>query len=337
MKDDNHYMQLAIELAKKGKYFASPNPLVGCVIVKNNEVIASGYHAKFGENHAEINALEKINFDANSCDDCDIYITLEPCSHFGKTPPCVDSVIKANPKRVIIASLDPNPKVSSVAKMQECGIEVITGVLEGEANYLNRGFFKRMQTGLPFITCKVAMSLDGKIALKNGESKWITGEKSRADVQELRAVNQAIISGSGTVLKDNPRLNVRDKNKPSPIKIILDRSGKVVDRSLNIFNENEVIITDKNPQNVLKMLGEKAINYALIEAGSKINTAFLELGLVDELIIYQAPVLIGDGKNAFDFSLKKLADKYQFKVLKSQKIGDDTKIIFKTGKAFVKI
>lgn len=326
MKDNNYYMQLALDLAKKGIYGIGANPMVGCVIVRNDEVVASGYHQKFGENHAEINALEKIDFNAQNCD---IYITLEPCSHFGNTPPCVDSVIKSNPKKVIIASLDSNPKVDSVEKMKNAGIEVIFGILSEKEQILNRGFHKRMKAGLPFVSCKIACSLDGKIALKNGESKWITGELARADVQKMRAINQALISGSTTVLMDNPHFNVRDKNKPSPLKVIMDRSGKITDKSLNIFNGSEVIISDELPLEILKLLGKKGVNNALIEAGGKINNAFLQMGLIDELIIYQAPIIMGeDAKNSFAAIVDTMSDKIIWRLISVEKIGDDIKMVY---------
>jgi diaminohydroxyphosphoribosylaminopyrimidine deaminase/5-amino-6-(5-phosphoribosylamino)uracil reductase len=324
MKDDNYYMQLAIDLAKKGQYLVAKNPMVGCIIVKNNKIIADGFHEIFGENHAEINALQKINFKANNCD---IYITLEPCSHFGKTPPCVDKVIQANPKRVIIASLDPNPKVSSIKKMQNAGIEVIIGVLEDGANYLNRGFFKKIKTGLPFLTCKIASSLDGATALKSGESKWITGKQVKQDVFKLRSKNQALITGSGTVLADNPSMSVRLENLPSPIKIVLDRSGKITDKSLNIFKGEKTIITNKSPLEVLKMLGEIGVNYCMLEAGSKLNSAFLPY--IDELIIYNAPIIMGSvNLPMFEKNITKMSDKITLKVKSVAKIGDDIKTIY---------
>lgn len=321
----NRYMALALQIAKKGIFTVGANPMVGCVIVRDNQIIATGYHQQFGGNHAEINALEKINFNAQNAD---IYLSLEPCSHQGKTPPCVHKIIKAHPKKVIIATLDKNPKVSSVKLLQDSGIEVITGVLSAQATKLNRGFFKRMQTKIPFVSSKIASSLDGKTAMKSGESKWITGEYARADVQKLRAQHQAIITGSGTVLTDNPHLNVRDKNQPSPIKIVMDRSGKITDKSLNIFKGEKTIITDKTPIQVLKMLGEMQINSVLIEAGGRLNAAFLQKNLIDEYIIYQAAIIMGaQAHSMFAMTIKNMADKINLKVQDIRIIGKDIKII----------
>jgi diaminohydroxyphosphoribosylaminopyrimidine deaminase/5-amino-6-(5-phosphoribosylamino)uracil reductase len=323
---DKKYMQQALDLASKGRYFAAPNPMVGCVIVKNNQVVASGYHQKCGEHHAEINALEQVNFDASGCD---IYVTLEPCSHYGKTPPCVDSIIKAKPNRVIIASLDPNPQVSSIQKMKNAGIEVITEVLESEANHLNRGFFKRMQTGLPFLTAKMAISIDGKIAMQNGESKWITNETSRQSVQLLRAENQAIITGSGTILKDNPHLNVRDNALPSPMKIIASKQTHF-DNKLHIFQGKKTIITKKSPDGILTMLGEMQVNNVLLEAGSTLFSSFLQKNLIDELIIYQAPIIMGgSAKNMVDFNLEAMSDKITLQLTTIEKIDSDIKLVYK--------
>lgn len=319
------YMAEALKLAEKGRFSVAGNPMVGCVIVRDDKVIATGYHKKFGQNHAEINALEKLDFNAKNAS---VYITLEPCSFHGKTPPCVDAIINSAAKQVIIASLDNNPKVNSIGRMKEAGIEVITGVLEGEANTLNRGFFKRMACNMPFVSCKIASSLDGKTALSSGESKWITSEFARDDVQTLRAKNQAIISGSGTVLADNPQLNVRDKTLPSPIKVIMDRSGKITDKRLNIFKQNPPIITNKNPKQVLQMLAGMEVNNVLIEAGAKLSGAFLEAGLIDEFIIYQAPVIMGStARSMLNIDIKNIQHKVELKLSDIRMIGTDLKII----------
>jgi diaminohydroxyphosphoribosylaminopyrimidine deaminase/5-amino-6-(5-phosphoribosylamino)uracil reductase len=323
--NDTQNMALALKLAKKGRFGVGENPMVGCVIVRNNIVISEGYHQKLGKNHAEINALEKINFNAK---DCDVFITLEPCSHTGKTPPCVEALIRSQPKRVIIASLDTNPKVNSVQLLKNAGIEVVTKILESEAKTLNRGFFKRMATGLPFVTCKIASSLDGKTALQSGESKWITGQAARADVQILRAKNQAVITGSGTVLLDNPHLNVRNKNLPSPIKIIMDRNQKITDLSLNIFQGKRTIVSDKTPLEVLKMLGDMGINYALIEAGSRLSGAFFRKNLIDELILYQAPIMMGSSaKSMLNIKIETMNNSLPLNIKNISRVGVDIKII----------
>ncbi|HIM58008.1 MAG TPA: bifunctional diaminohydroxyphosphoribosylaminopyrimidine deaminase/5-amino-6-(5-phosphoribosylamino)uracil reductase RibD, partial [Gammaproteobacteria bacterium] len=226
-KNDSHYMSLALKLASQGRDGVKANPMVGCVVVKEGQIIAKGYHHFFGEAHAEINALEQINQQA---DGATLYVTLEPCSHQGKTPPCTQAIINARIKHVIIATLDPNPLVGGqgLALLETAGIKVTVGLLENEALMLNRGFIKRMQTGLPFVTCKIAMSLDGKTAMASGESQWITGEAARADVQRLRAQHQAIMTGSGTILSDNPSMTVRlDTSTVSPLRVVIDSQQKI--------------------------------------------------------------------------------------------------------------
>jgi len=238
---DERYMMSAIALAKKGRFTTSPNPNVGCVIVNNDQVVGEGYHFKAGEPHAEIHALLMATSKAT---EATCYLTLEPCAHFGRTPPCAVALTKAGVKRVVIAMLDPNPKVAGkgVAILQTAGIDVEVGLLENEANELNRGFIKRMKTRRPRVTVKLASSLDGKIALANGQSKWITGPKARIDVQAFRALQSAILTGVNTVLADDPSLNVRfDELQQSeqfhqeinasqvrqPIRIILDANNRL--------------------------------------------------------------------------------------------------------------
>lgn len=213
---DHTYMSLALRLAEQGLYTTQPNPRVGCVIVKNNQIIGQGAHLKAGEPHAEVFALRQAGLGAK---DADIYVTLEPCSHHGRTPPCVEAVIAAKPKRVIIAMQDPNPLVAGrgIAALRAQGIEVVVGVMEIEARALNVGFISRMTRGLPYVRCKVAASLDGRTALNNGKSQWITSEPARLDVQHWRAQSCAIITGIGTVLADNPSMTVRNINTPSPL------------------------------------------------------------------------------------------------------------------------
>ena len=327
MSTMNTYMNYALELAAQGAFFTRPNPMVGCVIVHNDKIVASGYHEKCGGAHAEINALTQINYNARGMD---MYITLEPCSHYGKTPPCVDAIIKAQPQRVIIASLDPNPKVSSVEKMRKAGIEVITGICEEEAERLNAGFFKRMRIGLPFVRLKLAISIDGRIAMKSGESKWITGEEARADVQLLRARSGALISSSSTILADNPRLDVRDTNLPSPIKVIMDRRGRIQSsEAYQIFTGEETLLTSRTPEEVLRMLGNTEINEALIEAGGQLAGAFIVANLVDELIIYQAPKVLGsDAQPMIAGTFGSLADTPAFSLADTTLLGDDIKLTY---------
>ena len=235
---DIQYMQQAINLAKLGRFTTSPNPNVGCVIVKNNQVIGQGYHQKAGQGHAEVNALKQAGDNANGAT---AYVTLEPCSHYGRTPPCADGLITAGISRVVVAMMDPNPLVAGrgIEKLQCAGIQVDSGVLEQQANALNPGFIKRMQTNLPFVTVKLGVSLDGRTALENGVSQWITASDARVDVQQFRAQHCAILTGSGTVLKDNPSLNLRwqelgsvrdvinESQLRQPIRVVIDSHNQV--------------------------------------------------------------------------------------------------------------
>jgi diaminohydroxyphosphoribosylaminopyrimidine deaminase/5-amino-6-(5-phosphoribosylamino)uracil reductase len=238
---DQYYMSRAIELAKRGRFTTSPNPNVGCVIVRNNSIVGEGYHKKAGLPHAEVNALAMA---ADKATGATCYVTLEPCSHYGRTPPCALALTKAGVKRVVIAMVDPNPKVAGqgISILKEAGIEVATGLLEEEAHQLNPGFIKRMQTKLPRVTVKLAASLDGKTALQNGQSQWITGPKARIDVQYYRAQQSAILTGSGTVIADDPSLNVRyselqqaegfveeidEATVRQPIRVILDSNNSL--------------------------------------------------------------------------------------------------------------
>ena len=241
LESDKRYMSRAIKLAKKGRFTTSPNPNVGCVIVRDHIIVGEGFHKKAGLGHAEVNALAMAKEKAF---DATCYVTLEPCSHYGRTPPCAIALTKAGVKRVVIAMVDPNPKVAGkgIAILQDAGIEVVIGVLEDQARDLNRGFIKRMQSKQPRVTVKLAASLDGKSALKNGQSQWITGPEARIDVQYYRAQQSAILTGSGTVIADDPSLNVRysELQKASgfaneideaevrqPIRIILDSNNKL--------------------------------------------------------------------------------------------------------------
>jgi diaminohydroxyphosphoribosylaminopyrimidine deaminase/5-amino-6-(5-phosphoribosylamino)uracil reductase len=338
-KNDSHYMSLALKLAGQGRDGVKANPMVGCVVVKDDKIVAKGYHQTFGEAHAEINALEQINHQANGAT---LYVTLEPCSHVGKTPPCAQAIINAGVKHVVIATLDPNPLVSGqgLAMLEAADIKVNVGLLENEALILNRGFIKRMQTGLPFVTCKIAMSLDGKTAMASGESQWITGEAARTDVQYLRAKQQAIMTGSGTVLSDNPSMTVRlDASTVTPLRVVVDSRQKITDQTLNIFsNDAPTLIFDpsncKTLRNgkldlidVLKQLGEKGINTVLLEAGPNLIGAMIEAHLIDEFIIYTAPILMGNNANSMaTLALGVMADKIQLHLSDIRMVGDDIRI-----------
>jgi len=296
-KNDDFWIRRCIELAKKGKCNVSPNPMVGAVLVNNQgEEVSCGYHEKYGEAHAEVNCLKNINAKGMT-----LYVNLEPCSHFGKTPPCADLIIEKSIKKVVIGTKDPNPEVcgSGIKKLREAGIEVISEVLENECETLNKVFFKNMKTQKPFVAIKTATTLDGKIATSTGSSKWITSESAREEVQKLRSEFDAILTGSGTVLADNPSLIVRNGNK-NPIRIIIDRENKVPKNS-KVFNDDGVkvihIVDFKSSGELFKELYEDGITSVLVEAGSGLNSALIRAKEVDWLYQFIAPKILGGGKS----------------------------------------
>jgi diaminohydroxyphosphoribosylaminopyrimidine deaminase/5-amino-6-(5-phosphoribosylamino)uracil reductase len=332
-------MALALKLSMKGQSTVGANPMVGCVITRDGKIIAQDYHREYGKAHAEVNALDQIKHQAK---DAIMYVTLEPCSHHGKTPPCTKSIIKSGVKKVIVAMLDPNPLSCGKGAdlLKNAGIEVDVGLLENEVRDLNRGFVKRMLTGLPFVTSKIAMSLDGKTAMSSGESKWITSEQSRNDVQKLRHNNQAIMTGSGTVIKDNPSLTVRlDDSKVSPLRVVIDSGDKITNQELNIFSsDTSTLVLNSNNSSVLSngkidlkavliKLGGMGINNLLVEAGSGLNGAMLDAGLIDEYIIYTAPIILGsDAQSMFQIPLTKMTEKIYLDIVEIRNIGEDIKI-----------
>lgn len=336
---DTQCMALALQLSSKGRHTVHANPMVGCVIAHNGEIIAQDYHREFGKGHAEVNALAQINGKANGAT---MYVTLEPCSHYGKTPPCAEAVIAAGVTKVIIATLDPNPLVAGAGAqmLKNSGIEVEVGLLENEAKNLNRGFIKRMQTGMPFVTSKIAMSLDGKIAMASGESKWITSEAARVDVHKLRRDNQAILTGSGTVLKDNPNLTARlPENSVTPIRAIIDSNNQITDKKLNVFSDDAqtLVINNENCDSAangkvdlkaaLLKLGKMGVNTLLVEAGSGLNGALQQAGLIDEMVIYTAPILLGsDATSMMQLPISKMNNKIKLQISDCRQIGVDMKI-----------
>jgi len=364
MTSSVEYMQHAIRLAKKGRYSTEPNPRVGCVIVKDGHVVGEGWHKRAGEAHAEINALLQAGSKANGAT---VFVTLEPCSHTGKTPPCADALIKASVGKVIIAMQDPNPLVTGkgLKKLQDAGIEVESGLLELQARDLNPGFIKRMEAGRPFVRVKLAMSLDGRTAMASGESKWISSDASRDDVQRLRAESSAVLTGIGTVLADDPSMNVRLSAEElgveeikQPKRIVLDNqlkmpdNAKIINReggsggecvvytTVNVDNKNDYpYIIENNVtldgridlQMLMKDLAKNEINLLHVEAGSVLCGALLKNDLVDEIIIYMAPHIMGDdAKGLFHLpGLEKMKDRIalQFKDVRS--IGDDIRITIK--------
>ena len=336
---DTQCMALALQLSAKARHTVNANPMVGCVIARGGEIIAQDYHREYGKSHAEVKALAHIDGKAKGAT---LYVTLEPCSHHGKTPPCTDAVIASGATKVIIATLDPNPLVSGrgVQLLELAGIEVEIGLLENEAKALNRGFIKRIQTGLPFVTSKIAMSLDGKTAMASGESKWITSEAARVDVHKLRRDSQAIVTGSGTVLKDNPSLTARlPEVSVTPLRVIIDSNNQITDKNLKVFSDDAqtlVINRDNCDSSVngkvdlkaaLLKLGELGINTVLIEAGPGLNGALQQDGLIDELVIYTAPVLFGsDATSMMQLPITTMGDKVTLKIHDCRQIGVDMKI-----------
>ncbi len=369
--DDYHFMQRAIMLAKEGHFTTSPNPRVGCVLVNKGKVVGEGYHQKAGEGHAEVNALTMAGEKAKGAT---AYVTLEPCSHYGRTPPCAEGLINAGVKHVVAAMVDPNPKVAGngLKMLEQAGISTQHGLLTAAAEALNIGFIKQMTSGLPYVRCKLAASLDGKTAMKNGESKWITSPQARQDVQRLRAQSCAIISGADSILMDNAKMTVRWselgelKNSykkemvRQPIRIVIDTKNRLTPH-LAFFNENSPIILIRNTiENIhqwphfvkqvplpfaptstseqyidlralLKYLAQLNLNDVLIESGARLAGAFIEQDLVDELILYQAPKLMGaDSKSLVNMeSIENLSQAKVLNISDIRMIGKDIRIIAK--------
>lgn len=352
--EDAFYMARAIQLAKKGRYTTDPNPRVGCVLVRNGKVIGEGWHAKAGLGHAEVEALKNVQ-DAHGAT---AYVTLEPCSHHGKTPPCCDALITAGVSRVVVAMQDPNPLVSGrgLEKLQAAGIKVSCGVLEEDALALNRGFINRMTVNRPFVRSKLAMSLDGRTAMASGESKWITSAEARADVHRLRAESSAILTGINTVLADDPSLNARIAwDVVQPVRVVLDSAlkmpvtaqmAKLAGRSLILTCSQDeqkrqaleavgfeiYTLADKNGRldlhAVMVFLAQQQINELLVEAGAILNGALLAEGLVDEWLVYMAPCILGDqGRGLFTVpGLQRMADKKTLHLCDVRQIGPDVKL-----------
>lgn len=317
---DSHWMAHALRLAEHGLFSTNPNPRVGCVLAKNNLFVASGWHERAGQPHAEARALTAAGTAARGCT---AYVTLEPCSHFGRTPPCADALIAAGVTRVVVAMQDPNPLVSGqgITKLRAAGIAVEVGLMEADALALNIGFVKRIRDGLPWLRSKIAASLDGRTALANGVSQWITGAEARRDGHLWRARSCAVLTGIDTVLADDAQLSVRHVETPrQPLRVVLDSQLRIPS-SAKILQGGNVLIftaaTEIHKIESLQALGAQVItlpdaqghvdlfaclrhlakigcNEVLLEAGRTLNGAFFYAGLVDELLLYLAPQLLGD-------------------------------------------
>ncbi|KPN75407.1 bifunctional diaminohydroxyphosphoribosylaminopyrimidine deaminase/5-amino-6-(5-phosphoribosylamino)uracil reductase RibD [Shewanella sp. LC6] len=361
---DNQMMSRAIQLARKGFYTTRPNPSVGCVIVKDNQIVGEGYHQKAGEPHAEVHALRMAGELARGAT---AYVTLEPCSHYGRTPPCALALINIGVKRVVVAVEDPNPQVGGrgIQMLRDAGIQVDVGLHRDEAYALNLGFMKRMESGLPWVTVKLAASLDGKTALSNGVSKWITGPEARRDVQRLRLRACAIVTGIETVLADDPSLNVRYSELGSlnsllseaqilqPLRVILDSRCRMPIKAALLAIESPILLVSTEPYSpafmaqlpshvtclqlpaidgrislptLLSYLG-KNCNQVLIEAGATLAGAFIGAGLADELVLYQAMKILGaQGRNLLELpDYQMMADIPTLKLVDERKVGADTR------------
>ncbi|WP_288427509.1 bifunctional diaminohydroxyphosphoribosylaminopyrimidine deaminase/5-amino-6-(5-phosphoribosylamino)uracil reductase RibD [Pantoea sp. RSPAM1] len=360
---DERYMARALELARRGRFTTTPNPNVGCVIVRDGQIVGEGWHQRAGEPHAEVHALRMAGDRARGAT---AYVTLEPCSHHGRTPPCCDALIAAGVKRVVAAMQDPNPQVAGrgLHRLHQAGIEVSHGLMMQEAEALNRGFLKRMRTGFPWIQLKLGASLDGRTAMASGESQWITSSAARRDVQRLRAQSSAILSSSATVLADNPSLTVRWSELDSesqrlvdeaelrqPVRVIVDSQNRVTPHHKLIEQSGETWlmrqqVDDRHwPETVtqipvplrdsqldlvalMMVLGQRQINSVWVEAGATLAGALIQAGLVDELIVYVAPKLLGnDARGLCQLAgLTQLVDAPVFAFRDIRQVGDDVRL-----------
>ena len=367
--DDYQFMSRAVQLAERGRYTARPNPCVGCVIVSADGAVAEGWHYRAGEPHAEINALQSLA--ADQVQGATVYVTLEPCSHTGKTGPCADALVDAGVARVVYGMQDPNPQVAGrgLSRLAEAGIMVDGPLMHEAAQQLNPGFISRMQRGKPWVRCKLASSLDGRTAMASGESQWITGTAARQDVQKWRARSCAVVTGIGSIQQDNSRLTLRaeeldvdntgDVLKLPPLRVVLDtylsiaqdaaifqEPGPVliftstqVDEGLaqallEQYRELTIERIDESRQGLdleqvlIRLAQQYQCNEVLIEAGAQLSGAYLQAGLIDELILYQAPVLMGsDARPLFEWPIHSMAQKQELVIVDQRTIGNDWRTI----------
>jgi diaminohydroxyphosphoribosylaminopyrimidine deaminase/5-amino-6-(5-phosphoribosylamino)uracil reductase len=358
---DHAYMTRALRLAGRALFTTAPNPRVGCVIVRDGEIVGEGFHVRAGEPHAEIIALQAAGARARGAT---VYVSLEPCSHHGRTPPCADALIVVGVGRVVAAMQDPNPRVAGrgLARLSAAGIQTECGLMEAEARELNIGFVSRMTRGRPWLRIKTAASLDGRTALANGESQWITGAAARRDGHRWRARSCGVMVGIGTLLADNPRLTVRDvETSRQPLRIVVDRhlqipldarvleSGHVLiataehqaHKALRLRDLGAEVILLPNTegkvdlQGLLRELGRRELNEVLVESGNRLNGALLKSGVVDELVVYLAPHLLGDSaRGMFGLGeLTALEQRIQLSIRDLRRIGIDLRIIARLGES----
>lgn len=343
------YMDLAIKLAEKGKGMTSPNPMVGCIVVKRGRIVGKGFHKKAGTEHAEVLALDDAGKKAiNST----LYVNMEPCSHWGRTPPCTERIVEAGVREIIIGMKDPNPLVNGFRELKFRGLKTKIGILEKDAKKLNEVFIKYMKTKRPFVTLKVAMSVDGKIATSTGDSKYITSKEARTYVHQLRSDVDAVMIGLNTLLRDNPELTPRLVKGKDPMKIVVDSSLKIP-KNCNLMKDPAKLIiatTGKAPKNVVKNLQQKGINViitkskkgmvelqdlmkqlgkheitsVMIEGGSQLNSSAIKEGVVDKVLIFTAPKIIGNGIGAIgSLGIKKIDRAINLKNPVCKRIGKD--------------
>ncbi len=362
---DHQFMARALQLAERGLYTTMPNPRVGCVLVRDGVVVGEGWHEYAGGPHAEVNALQAAGERARGAT---AYVTLEPCSHHGRTPPCADGLLAAGVSRVVAAMEDPNPLVAGqgMQRLAASGIEVAVGLLQPQAEQLNPGFIRRMRDGRPYVRSKLAMSVDGRTAMASGESKWITGEAARADVQRLRARSCAIVTGIGTVLADDPSLNVRfalpGGRENQPLRVVLDPHLSMQPSARMLSLPGTTLIAtacnEKGPRaaleqagaevvvlpygvdavdldGVLQLLAERQVNEVLVETGATLSGALLRAGLLDELIIYMAPLLMGDqARGLFHLpGLDSMAQRVELEIADMRAVGRDWRITARPRRA----
>ena len=358
LEQDKKYMKLVFKLALKGVGKVNPNPLVGAIVVKNDHIVGEGYHESYGKAHAEVNAL---NMAGKNSENSTIYVNLEPCSHFGKTPPCVDKIIAMGVKRCVVSVLDPNPLVSGkgIEKLKNAGIEVRVGILENEGQELNRVFFHYITTGLPYVFLKCAITLDGKIATRTFDSKWITNESARKKVMTLRNRYSGIMIGINTLLQDDPSLNSREENARDPYRIIVDPELKILlDSKILKFNDKKnIIVTSLSNENspkymellklgvqfillknknflikdILEELGKLKIDSLILEGGSNLISRVVEEGHINGGEIFIAPKILGDEKALpfmSGFKIDKMENCFQIKSPKFNIYDDNISIEF---------
>ncbi len=351
---DRELMARALALAERGLFTTTPNPRVGCVIARDGVVLGEGWHERAGLAHAEVRALDDAHARGNDIRGATAYVTLEPCNHHGRTPPCTDALLSAGIARVVSAMNDPHPIAAGGAeKLKAAGVAVETGLLENAARELNLGWLHQVRLGRPWIRVKVAASLDGRTALENGASQWITGADARADGHRWRARACAILTGIGTVRHDDPRLNVRAVATPrQPVKVVVDRHGELPTRARLLEGADVIVVTATQPATTFPdnvqvitvpdrdgrvdlramavALGSREINELHVEAGARLNGALLAAGLVDELLLYIAPCLLGDparGMFAMPAPLARLADRLPLRIRSIEPIGDDWRVL----------